>query len=422
MIRLEVNMNKELAVKNRSKLLPLIKDNSIVVVFAGKAPHRSADQAYPFTPIRSFYYLTGLTREEFILVVLKYDNKVKEQLFITKPDPDIEKWIGIRLRAHEASAISGIESVSYVEDFPGYLNQAFSNHHFENIYIDIENYPGNPGLDFAHEVQRTHPYLQIHNVKHLIDDLRTIKEPEEVENIRKAIEITNKGIQAVMKNCRPGIYEKQLEAYFDFEVKYNLADCTSFKTIMASGKNATILHYEDNDHLLEDGKLVLFDLGVEYQHYCSDITRTIPINGKFSPRQREVYEAVLRVNEAMINLIKPGMTYGEFLDTAKDMLAEECIKLGLITDKKDVGKYYYHGIGHFLGLDVHDVGRREFKERVLEPGMILTVEPGLYIAEEEIGVRIEDDVLVTETGCENLSKSIIKSVDEIERFMEKSRT
>lgn len=414
-------MNKELAVKNRSKLVPYIKDNSIVVVFAGKAPHRSADQAYPYTPIRSFYYLTGLDREEFILAILKYNDKVKEHLFITKPDPDIEKWIGIRLRADEARELSGIENVSYVEDFFGFFNQALSNHYFEKIYIDMENYPNNPGLNFAQEIQKNHPYLTIYNVKQIIDDLRTIKEKEEVDNIRKAIEITNKGIQAIMKHCRPGLYEKQLEAYFDFEVKYNMADCTSFKTIMASGKNATILHYEENNHVLEDGKLVLFDLGVEYKHYCSDITRTIPINGKFTPRQREVYEAVLRVNEAMINFIKPGVTYGEFLDTAKDMLAEECIKLGLITDKKDVGKYYYHGIGHFLGLDVHDVGRREFRERVFEPGMVLTVEPGLYIAEEEIGVRIEDDVLVTETGCENLSKDIIKSVDEIEEFMRQSR-
>ena len=175
----------------------------------------------------------------------------------------------------------------------------------------------------------------------------------------------------------------------------------------------------ENDNVLEDGKLVLFDLGAEYKHYCADISRTIPVNGKFTPRQKEVYESVLRVNEEIIKMIKPGLKYKDFLDTAKDMLADECIKLGLITDKKDVGKYYYHGVGHCLGLDVHDVGRREFLEREFEPGMVVTVEPGLYIAEEEIGVRIEDDILVTETGYENLSKDIIKTVKDIEDYMKK---
>ena len=222
-----------------------------------------------------------------------------------------------------------------------------------------------------------------------------------------------------MKNSRPSLYERQLDAYFDFSIKFNGANCKSFNTIAASGKNGTILHYEENDSIMEDNTLVLLDLGCEYKHYCSDITRTIPVNGKFTPRQKEVYESVLIVNEEVIKMIKPGLLYQDFQSKAKDMLAEECIKLGLITDKNEVGKYYYHGVGHFLGLDVHDVGRIDMGERAFEPGMIFTVEPGLYIAEEGIGIRIEDDVLVTDDGYENLSKDIIKSVSDIEQFMSK---
>ncbi len=412
-------MNTNLVIKNREKLLNEINDNSLIVLFAGKARHRSADQAYEFTPNRDFYYLTGINREEFILFMWKYNGKTSQYLFITKPDPDIEKWTGIRMRVDEVKKVSGIENIRFIDTFQSFFEQTLSQAKFENIYIDTEYHEGvySYGLNFSKHLNEHYPYLKPLSANHIIHDLRTIKEKDEVEYIKKAIEITKYGIEAIMKNARSGIYEKQLEAYYDFEIKYHMADCRSFKTIMASGKNATILHYEENNHLLEDGNLILFDLGAEYHHYCSDISRTIPVNGKFTPRQKEVYESVLRVNEAIINMIKPGITYKTFLDTAKDMLADECIKLGLITEKKDVSNYYYHGVGHFLGLDVHDVGRREFLERKLEPGMVLTVEPGLYIAEEEIGIRIEDDVLVTEDGCENLSSDIIKSVDEIERFM-----
>jgi len=352
-------------------------------------------------------------------LIWKYKGKTHERLFITKPDPDIEKWTGIRMRVEEAKNISGIDNIGFVDSFQSTLDQTLASGYFETIYLDTEYHMGvfSQGLAIAEQLNKQHPYLKILSVNHMINDLRTIKEKEEIDYLKKAIEITQYGIEAVLKNARSGIYEKQLEAYYDFEIKYRMADSRSFKTIMASGINATILHYEENNNVLEDGKLLLFDLGAEYNHYCSDISRTIPVNGKFTPRQKEVYESVLKVNEAVIKMIKPGITYKQFLDTAKDMLADECIKLGLITDKTDVDKYYYHGVGHYLGLDVHDVGRRDFLERKFEAGMVLTVEPGLYIASEEIGIRIEDDVLVTEDGYENLSKDIIKSVEDIENMM-----
>lgn len=415
-------MNKNFVVKNRQKLCKQMVDNSILVFFAGKAKHRSADQGYEFTPNRNFWYLTSLDKEEYVLVITKFHGKVDEILFINEPNPDIEKWTGIRLRVEEVKEISGIQKIRFLSDFNNYFVKVLQDTYFENIYLDTiyqeEGFTSN-GLEFAKYIQTHFPHLNVKSTNQIIYDLRTIKEDIEIEYIKKAIDITNIGIQNIMKNASPGILERQLEAYYDFSIKYHGANHRSFKTIMASGKNAVILHYEENKAIIEDNTLILFDLGSEYEYYCSDISRTIPANGKFTPRQIEVYESVLRVNEAMIKMVKPGLLWKDFLGIAKDMLADECIKLGLITDKKDVDKYYYHGVGHYLGLDVHDVGRRDNLERSFEKGMVITVEPGLYIAEEGIGIRIEDDVLVTETGHENLSKDIIKSVDDIENFMKK---
>ncbi len=415
-------MNKNFVIKNRQKLYEKMLDNSILVLFAGKAKHRSADQGYEFTPNRDFWYLTSLDKEEYILVISKFQGKVFEQLFINEPNPDIEKWTGIRLKVDEVKEISGIENVKFINDFNNYFIRIVKDTYFENIYLDTfyheDNFTSN-GLEFSKYVKTHFPHLNVESANQIIYDLRTIKEDIEIEYIKKAIDITNIGIQNILKHATPRILERQLEAYYDFSIKYHGANNRSFKTIMASGKNAVILHYEENKAIIEDNTLIMFDLGSEYEYYCSDISRTIPANGKFTPRQKEVYESVLRVNEKMINLVKPGLLWKDFLDTAKEMLAEECIKLGLITDKSDVDNYYYHGVGHYLGLDVHDVGRRDGLLRPFEKGMVVTVEPGLYIAEEGIGIRIEDDVLVTETGHENLSKDIIKSVAEIENFMKK---
>lgn len=363
--------------------------------------------------------MTGIDREDFVLLIYKYQGKVSEELLITRPNPVIEKWTGIRMRIEEAKDQSGISKITFREAFNARFKQILSTGNFESVYMDTEEAEGIvlEGIEFSKYVKEHFPHLTILAAQYIIDDLRTIKEPEEIGYIKQAIEITRLGIESLMKNSRSGITERQLEAHYDFALKYNGADDRSFKTIAANGKNAVILHYIENDSILEDGNLILFDLGAEYNRYCSDISRTFPVSGKFTKRQKEVYESVLKVNEEVIKIIKPGLTFIEFMNTAKEMLAEECINLGLITDKKDVDKYYYHGVGHFMGLDVHDVGRRDFLERKFEPGMVLTVEPGLYIAEESIGIRIEDDILVTENGYENLSKDIIKSVEDIETFM-----
>ena len=220
-----------------------------------------------------------------------------------------------------------------------------------------------------------------------------------------------------MSESRSGIYEYQLENYFDFVIKENGQRIHSFKTIAASGKNATILHYSSNNTLLKENELILFDLGTETDYYISDISRTFPINGKFTERQKQVYNEVLEVNKKCIEFLKPGVTKLQYNEYAKKLLTEACYRLGLIKEDSEVIKYYFHSIGHTIGLDTHDPC---FYENGIEEGMCLTVEPGLYIEEENIGIRIEDDVLITKDGCINLSANIIKEVADIEEFFKKN--
>ena len=246
-----------------------------------------------------------------------------------------------------------------------------------------------------------------------------VKSEEEIKEMKKAIEITIKGVESLMKNAKAGMKEYELEAYYEFVCRSNGIKDYAFKTIAAAGKNATILHYVDNNSEIKDGDLILFDLGAQNNYYNADITRTFPVNGVFSERQKEVYNAVLRVNERVIKTIKPGLEYKELNKMATEWIAEECINLGLIKDKKEVSKYYWHSIGHSLGLDTHDISNKD-RNTIFKEGMVWTVEPGIYIEEESIGIRIEDDVLITSDGVQVLTKDMIKTVEDIEEFMKKT--
>ena len=234
--------------------------------------------------------------------------------------------------------------------------------------------------------------------------------------IRKAVDITGQALQRVMTNLKPGMKEYQAQADFEYMVHYLGAEGPSFPTIAGSGKNGCMLHYETNRETCRDGSLLLLDLGVRWEGYCSDITRTYPVNGKFTERQRQVYEIVLRANKEVAMQAKPGMTTRELNDICKKVLAAGCMELGLIEKEEDIGKYYMHGVSHHLGIDVHDVTVEGVK---LAPGSVITDEPGLYIDEWEIGIRIEDDLLITQDGCQVLSEGIIKEPEEIEAFMAK---
>lgn len=415
-------MNKNTYKINRNNLLDEIKDNSIVVLFAGKSIQKTGDQMYPFTPNRNFYYLTGLKEEEHILVMSKINGVKSSVLYIKDIDLELEKWIGKSIRKEEATELTAVDTVKFNSQFESDIHGMITMKEEINLYLDLErmsiNREGTVSHRFANDIVNKYPQVRVNNVYSKIGALRLIKSEEEVEKIKKAIEITKSGIELLMKESKVGMKEYELEAYFDFNCKTKGATGLAFTTIAAAGKNATTLHYVDNNSELKENDLILFDLGAEYNCYNADITRTFPVNGKFTERQKEVYNAVLRVNEEVISLIKPGVKYKEINEKATDLIAEECIKLGLITDKKDVRKYYYHSIGHSLGMDTHDI-ETPHRDIVFAPGVIFTVEPGIYIEEENIGIRIEDDILVTEDGNVNLSKDIIKSIDEIESFMNK---
>lgn len=399
---------------NREKVLNKIKDNSLLILFAGKAPKKTADEKYPFTPNRNFYYLTGVDEEDHILVLSKLNGITKEYLFIKEIDPIREKWEGKTIRKEEVPNICEIEDVRYLGDFNSFIDRIILNKEEINLYLDLEK--GNASYDFLNEIKNKYYNINIKNIYNLIGSLRLIKTEEEVERVRKAISITIDGVNELMKNSKAGIKEYELESYFDFVCKKNGVKDLAFKTIAAAGKNATVLHYVTNDSELKDGDLILFDLGAQYKYYNGDISRTFPVNGKFTDRQKEVYNAVLRVNEKVIEEMKPGVSFLELNKKAKEWIAEECISLGLMTSKEDVSKYYYHSIGHSLGMDTHDI-EPENRDVIFETGMIYTVEPGIYIEDEGIGIRIEDDVLITDNGYEVLTKGMIKTVEEIEEFM-----
>ena len=268
----------------------------------------------------------------------------------------------------------------------------------------------------ANTLRVKYPHLKIKNIFHNIAKLRMVKNDREVELIQKAIGITKEGILAMAKNLTPGMKEYEVEAYFDFKIKSLGASAHAFSTICAAGKNATVLHYEDNNQEAKDGDLILFDLGAEYDYYCSDISRTIPVNGKFTDRQKQIYQIVLNAMKEVEKNTKPGLTLADLNNIAKKALAKGCIEIGLIEKEEEIGKYYFHSVGHSLGLDTHDVWIVDSK---LEEGAVITNEPGLYIEEEGIGIRLEDDLLVTKDGCINLSKDIPVEIEDIEALMSK---
>ncbi|MBU3109259.1 aminopeptidase P family protein [Clostridium gasigenes] len=413
-------MKKEFYVGNRNNSLNRIKDNSIVILFAGNAPKKTADEKYPFTPNRNFYYLTGVNEENHILLMSKMNGKIKTRLFINEVDPIREKWEGKSLRDKEALDISGVDNIDYLCNFNSFINKLISSVEDLNIYLDLEknSYEGKETLseNFAKDIKNKYPQVCFKNIFKIIGELRLVKTKEEVEEIKKAIDITVDGVELLMKKSEVGMKECELEAYFDFLCKSRGVKDFAFKTIAAAGKNATILHYVDNNSEMKNGDLILFDLGAQFNYYNGDISRTFPINGKFTDRQKDVYNAVLRVNEKVIKAMKPGINFLELNKQAKEWIAKECISLGLITNKEDVSKYYYHSIGHSLGMDTHDTDMPN-RDTNFVAGMIYTVEPGIYIEEEGIGIRIEDDILITEDGRENLTVKMIKTVDEIEKFM-----
>ena len=405
-------MDKTFYIKTRERVADRLPDNSMMVLFAGQDIRESEDQSYEFCINRNFYYLTGINEQNDIFVMIKENGVVTNYIFINEYDELFAKWNGRKLFKEEVLELSGIENIYYIKEFSDFF---FENKDKYSIYMNIKPNIFNEPLGEEAKLMEEHDYeLKINDCHELIALCRMEKQPEEIEEMKKAIATTNKGIKALMENIKPGLYEYQVESFFDQQIKYNGASGIAFKTIAASGVNACILHYHSNNTLIKDNELVLFDLGAEYNLYKSDITRTIPSNGKFTERQKLIYNIVLNGQKLVFEHIKPGITVIELNQILIDYYKVELKKIGLIEKDEEVSKYYFHGVSHHLGLDTHDVAIRQ---KPLTPGCVITVEPGLYILEEGIGIRIEDDALVTEDGCINLSSEIIKEVSDIENYM-----
>lgn len=405
--------------ERRKKIFDTMDKQSALLLFSGIENHVSADEYAPFEANRNFFYLTGLRRDHMILMMRKTLNGNKTVLFIEEADPTQERWYGRKVTVDEAREISGIEDIQFIDTFEAFVDSMMTREDIDSLYFDcyrhqMEDLPDHNVVK-AKEFAEKYQGHAIKNIFPVIAEMRMQKDEDEVALVRDAVAITDKALQHVMKTLEPGMAEYQAQANFEYTIRYNGAEGTSFPTIAGSGVNGTMLHYETNLDICEDGTLLLLDLGAKYRGYCADITRTYPVNGTYSERQRQVYDIVLAANREVARVAKPGMTLRELNDIAKKVLAEGCMKLGLIEKEDEIGTYYMHGVSHHLGIDVHDV-TAACNDR-LRPGAIITDEPGLYIDEWEIGIRIEDDLLITENGCECLSEAIIRDPDEIEAFM-----
>lgn len=407
--------------ERRQELANRMKEHSVLFLYSGIEMHVSADEYAHFEANRNFFYLTGLRRDNMVLVMNKAGEKVTESLYIEEADPTMERWYGRKVTVDEAKEITGIENVGFIHDIESVIDRLMTRMDVDHVYFDTYRHQIQDLPDYnvvkANEFAAKYPGVRIRNCFPLIAEMRMQKDEQEVALIREAIQLTDEGLKNVMRNLTPGMKEYQAQADFEYSIKRNGADGMAFPTIAGSGINGTMLHYETNREVCEDGTLLLLDLGAKYNGYCADITRTYPVNGKFTERQRQVYDIVLAANRKVVEEAKPGMTTVELNNICKKVLAEGCIKLGLIEKEEEIGKYYMHGVSHHLGIDVHDV--TVDSNRKLRPGAIITDEPGLYIDEWEIGIRIEDDLLITENGCEVLSEAIIRNPEDIEEFMAK---
>ena len=414
---------------NRKKIVSELSPKSIAFVNSNDELPRNGDQNYCFRQNSDLFYLTGIEQEKTILVLCPEhpNEKYREILFIRKADKKLETWQGHKLTKDEAKEISGVKIIKWLGELETILTDLMF--HSENIYINTNENLGykrffnDKDFRFINKMKFQFP---LHNYKRLspiIIKHRLIKEPEEIAVIKKACEITKNAFLRILKFVKPEVTEYEIEAEITHEFTKNNAKRHAYQPIVASGKDSCILHYIYNNKVCQNNDILLMDFGAEYQNYAADLSRTIPINGKFSKRQKEVYQAVLNVQKQAIKLMVAGKTINSYNKEVGQIMEQELIKLGLI-EAEDVKNqdsdfplykdYYLHGTSHFMGLDVHDVGTQD---TIFQPGMLLSCEPGIYIPEENIGIRLENDILITETGQENLMRDIPIEIDEIEKIM-----
>ena len=417
--------------RNRERLLERIPTNCAVLITSNDILPTNADGVMPFRQNNGLYYLTGIDQEETTLLLAPQfpDEDLRELLFLKKTNEHIKVWEGQKLTQKEGSELSGITKVKWSENLEATLASVLP--HVEEIYLyrneqDRSESPVETRNDkLIHFIKQQYPLHPLRRLAPILGDLRTCKVSEELLMIREACKITREGFESVAFELKPGMYEYEVEALWSYEFLRRGSRGFAYRPIVASGKNSCVLHYLENDRRMESGDVVLMDVGAEYGNYNADLTRVLPVNGQFTPRQRAVYEAVLNVKYAASELLVAGSNLNDYQKTVGKYMEEELIKLGLL-DKDEVArqdeenplyrKYFMHGISHHLGLDVHDVPSRYQEFKV---GMVFTVEPGIYIPEENLGIRLEDDVIVMNGTSDNLMWDIPIEIQEIEEMMRK---
>ncbi len=413
-------MQKEFHAGNRRRLYDTLEDGSLLLLFAGGELRRSADANYPYFADRSFLYLTGIEQKESVLLARKTPGgSIREALFLLPKDFMAERWTGRRLSADEATEISGIVNIRDISTLEKELHR-FIGDGYERICLDLHRQeygdPDRPGHIFAAKLRERYPQLIIKDISSDIRLLRTIKQPCEIEALRKAEEMTHAGILAMMKASHPGMYEYQYKAEFDRALGQFGPKEAGFQSIISAGANNFCIHYVSYTGQAQDGDMVLNDVGAQWDNLIVDVSRGWPCNGKFSEKQALLYNCALATSDYLFSIIQPGMKMADVDATIRTYNAQKLVEAGVMGSVDEVGKYMWHGGAHHIGYDVHDaVETPEY----LAPGMVFCVDVGIYHEEWGIGFRLEDNCLVTEEGCENLSAAIPRTIEDIEAAMRK---
>jgi Xaa-Pro aminopeptidase len=423
-------VDKNLFILNRKNFSKKLPPNSIALFNSNDLMPTNADGTMPFRQNSDLFYLSGIDQEESILIIFPDhpDEKMREILFLRETNEEIAIWEGHKYTKPEAIGVSGIPNILWLSQFGATLNALMAE--AEHIYLNTNEHTRRPLTEvetrdsrFIHWCQKRYPLHTYHRAAPILYDLRMIKSDIEIDLLQKACDITESGFRRILPMVKPGIFEYEIEAELIHEFVQNRSRGFAYAPIIATGFNACILHYIENKDECKDGDILLLDIGAEYANYNADLTRSIPVNGRFTHRQKNVYKAVLRVQQEAFKMLRPGNVIPEYHKEVGKLMESELLQIGLI-DKTDIKnqdpdkpaykKYFMHGTSHHLGLDVHDVGSiyRKFEE-----GMLFTVEPGIYIREENLGIRIENDVVIHKDGIHDLMKDIPVEVDEIEELM-----
>ncbi|MGN0202939.1 MAG: aminopeptidase P N-terminal domain-containing protein [Coprococcus sp.] len=414
-------MNKSFYIGNRQRFAASMRPDSIAVLFAGQEIRKTHDEYYPFFAQRNFVYLTGIQQKNSVLVICKDSDAVLSQrLYILPGDAMAERWTGRRLTSAEAEDISGISDIRPESQFLPDLQALALSGAYENLYLDLFRYSPDdmdtPAHTMAAHIHREYPYLTLCNANPILRSLRTIKQPCEIEALRHAEKITEAGILAMMKASRPGMYEYQYKAEFDRAIGQFGPLGPGFPSIISAGANNFCIHYYSYTGQARDGDMILNDVGAQYDNLITDVSRGFPCNGKFTDRQKLLYECALQTSDYMFSIIHPGMKMKDVDATIRSYNAQLLKDAGVLKDVTEIGTYMWHGGAHHIGFDCHDAIKTP---EIIAPNMVFCVDVGIYHEEWGIGFRVEDNCLVTEKGCENLSAAIVRTVADIESVMRK---